>query len=334
MSQSSSRSQYRVRKRGSISTSRTRRTTNTIITKDTGASGAYNANFQQKLVDGGIYPYGYRFPDGRVPPKPDNWEEINHRLAQPRPSLSPFPEKRFDEFVQADADAYNENAVKDSVIPKLLAVGGPNGAQRNIRFMNLAPLHSYEKNELKNAQPDYYFGALPEQLELEVRNELSENIIPSTSTYLPIAPNFFLEAKGPDGSLAVATRQACYDGVHGTRAMQSLLSFGHDEPLFDNKAYTLSAIYHGGQIKMYSHYATQPDGPGTRSKTYMHQLRSFAITDTKTTHVQGLAALRNAATWAEEMRDTVIAHANKRAGQTTANTEEAEGGKEKETEVE
>ncbi|EEH40420.1 hypothetical protein PAAG_02475 [Paracoccidioides lutzii Pb01] len=30
-----------------------------------------------------------------------------------------------------------------------------------------------------------------------------------------MAPNFFLEAKIPDGSLAVATRQACYDGALG-----------------------------------------------------------------------------------------------------------------------
>jgi hypothetical protein len=42
---------------------------------------------------------------------------------------------------------------------------------------------------------------------------------------LPIAPNFFLAAKGPDGSAAVAKRQACYDGALGERGMHSLQSY-------------------------------------------------------------------------------------------------------------
>ncbi|KAI0187943.1 hypothetical protein F4808DRAFT_466292 [Astrocystis sublimbata] len=43
----------------------------------------------------------------------------------------------------------------------------------------------------------------------------SRRIVPSTQPDLPVAPNFFLAAKGPDGSLAVVERQACYDGALG-----------------------------------------------------------------------------------------------------------------------
>ena len=36
--------------------------------------------FQQKLIGGGVYPDEYEYPDGRVPPLPHNWEEVNKRL--------------------------------------------------------------------------------------------------------------------------------------------------------------------------------------------------------------------------------------------------------------
>ncbi|EEH22025.2 hypothetical protein PABG_04236 [Paracoccidioides brasiliensis Pb03] len=41
-----------------------------------------------------------------------------------------------------------------------------------------------------------------------------------------------LEAKGPDGPLAVAIRQACYDGAPGARGMHSLQSCLQDGPTF------------------------------------------------------------------------------------------------------
>ncbi|OAX83764.1 hypothetical protein ACJ72_01879 [Emergomyces africanus] len=45
--------------------------------------------------------------------------------------------------------------------------------------------------------------------------------VPSTQKDHLIAPNFFQDAKGPDGSPAVATRQACYDGAMGARGIYS-----------------------------------------------------------------------------------------------------------------
>ena len=313
----------RGRKLGSRSASKTGPTTTN--TKDTGAGGAYNTNFQQNLIDRGIYPYSYEYPNGQVPPKPDNWADINQRLARPQPSLSLFPDEKFEEFVRADARANNEDAVKDSVIPKLLnTMGGPNGAQRNIRFTNLALIDGFEEGDLKKAQPDYYYGAPPEQLNQEVRNKLSNHIIPSTSTDLPIAPNYFIEAKGPNGSFAVSTRQACFDGMHGTRAMQTLQSYGQGEPVYDNNAYTLSGIYHAGQLRMYSHHATQPNGAGTRVEYHMHHIGGWSMVGDKDSHVRGLAALRNAGDWTKEMRDAAIARANQRADQMPADEGEEE----------
>lgn len=70
--------------------------------------------------------------------------------------------------------------------------------------------------------PDRYFGARPEQLDRQIRDELNDQIIPSTQHDFPMAPNFFLAVKGPDGSASVAKKQACYDGALGARGMHSL----------------------------------------------------------------------------------------------------------------
>src|SRR2546429_4549025 len=95
-----SRSSSRVPKRSSTSTPSTKPSTNTSK-----STGPYNRNFQQNLIDGGVYPEGYEYPDVRAPPQPDNWEEVNRRLSQPRPSLSPsrFSDEEFRKFKRADA---------------------------------------------------------------------------------------------------------------------------------------------------------------------------------------------------------------------------------------
>jgi hypothetical protein len=128
----------RAQKRGSSSRTKTTSTKRTVtsatkVTKVTNKSRPRDANYQQKLIDGGIHHYGYVFPDGSQPPLPPNWEEINRRLAQPQPSLSPsgFSEGDYREFIQKDAQVFSEDAVKDSVIPPMLrAMSASDGAQK------------------------------------------------------------------------------------------------------------------------------------------------------------------------------------------------------------
>ncbi|EER43870.1 conserved hypothetical protein [Histoplasma capsulatum var. duboisii H88] len=47
-----------------------------LITKAPSTT-AYNWNFQQHLADHGVYPPGYKYPDGQKPAKPNNWLELN-----------------------------------------------------------------------------------------------------------------------------------------------------------------------------------------------------------------------------------------------------------------
>ena len=316
----SSQSSSRGRKRSLASTVDTRPTTDTTNTKTTESSGPYSRNFQQKLIDDGVYPDEYEYPDGRVPPEPDNLEEINGILTQPRPSLSPsqFSNEKFKEFKRTDAHVSKENKATKTVIPIIEGkIKDGKCVEGDVLFTNLTPLTN---DVLTAAKPDLYYGARPEQLKRRVRDELSGHIIPSTQDDLPIAPNFFLEAKGSDGSLAVAGRQACYDGALGARGMYSLMSYGQDDPTYDNNTYTITSIYHGGTLKMYTSHPSQSTGPEGRPEYCMTQLNTWGMTGNAEAFRQGATAYRNARDWTKEQRDEAIKRANKRANDSQVGT--------------
>ena len=88
--------------------------------------------------------------------------------------------------MQEDAEVRNEDAVKTDVLPVILkAMDASRGAQKIILFNNIPPI----TNNIVQAQPDYYYGAQPEQLDPRVREKLSKDIIPLSSIDLPSVPN-------------------------------------------------------------------------------------------------------------------------------------------------
>ena len=305
---SSSRSISGIPKRISNSAPTTK-PTHTTTTKST---SPYDRNFEQKLIDGGVYPAGYRHPNGQAAMKPENWEEIHVRLRQRRPSLSPskFSEEDFEKFVQADMDAAKEKQVTTSVIPIIEGNGTDTKCiSGDTLFTNFEPLTD---GTLVPGKPDIYYGARPEQLVRPVRDELGGQVVPSTQDSLPIAPSFFVEVKGPDGLPAVAKRQATYVGALGARAIHTLRSYGQ-EPVYDHNAYTITSTYLDGQLKMYSSHVTRPSLPGGRPEYFMTQLNAWSMTGNIETFRQGVTAYRNARDWAKEHRDEAIRMANKMA---------------------
>ncbi|KAK3680722.1 hypothetical protein B0T22DRAFT_530482 [Podospora appendiculata] len=278
------------RKRGSASASTSQASeTKTPGTKTTKSTGPYDGAFQQHLVDYGIYPDQYEYPNGRIPPELGNMDEIARFLAQPRPSLSPTrcSNDDFRKFKRADAHAAKERQGTAFVVPIISGdVGDSRCVAGEIPFTNLDHLTN---GSLFPGNPDLYHGARPEQLDRKVRAELEGRIIPSTQQDLPIAPNFFLAVKGPNRSLAVAQRQACYDGALGARGMQDLL-YGEPEPVHDNNAYTMTF----------------------RPKYVMTQVGAYALTGSYDGYRQGVAAYRNGRDWAKQQRDNAIEQANKR----------------------
>ncbi len=295
----------RKRGPGSLSQGSTPNTTTTKSTR------VYDRAFQQHLIDFDIFPHGYKYPDGRVPPKPENIDEIRAALAQSRRSLSPscFSNGDFETFQQADADASKERQVIISVIPAIEGdIGDRKCVAGEVPFTNLDPLTD---GSLAPGNPDRYYGAArPEQIDRKVRADLDGFIVPSTQHDLPVAPNFFMAVKGPDGSFAVAQRQALYDAVLGARGQHELESYGKSKVVYDNKAYTLTCIYHSGQLKMYTIHLIPPTTAGGRPGYVMTQIRTDALTGDEESFRKGTAAYRNGKDWAKLQRDKAINQAN------------------------
>ncbi|KAI1746445.1 hypothetical protein F4782DRAFT_524470 [Xylaria castorea] len=276
-------------------------------TTKTRKSTPYNRDFDQHLTDHQIYPiYSSQKPD---------LTQVKAALVVPRASLSPskFSEGAFEAFAQDSLRAKDEDDILADVIPTILGPKNPrHPSARNTSFGNFEHLTD---GTIAPAKPDIYYGAYPEQLARSAREELSRHIVPSTMRDKPMVPNFFVEVKGPDGNIAVATRQARYDGAMGSRAMHSLQNYGNDEPVYDNTTRTFSSSYHGGQLKLYAHHLTASPTSGGRPGYHMTQLKAYALTNDRETFVDGVTSFRNARDMAKQHRDSFIDAANTRARQ-------------------
>ena len=298
------------RKRGSQSPVKSNTTPNTTATRST---SAYDRAFQQHFIDHDILPDKYAFPNGQTPQRLDSVEEIRHALSQPRPSLSPsqFSDERFEDFQRADAHAFKESQVVADVIPILEGdIGDRKCVARQVPFSNLDPLTD---GTLVAACPDLYYGARPEQLDQRVRKQLRGRIVPSTQEDLPVAPNFFVEVKGPDGSAAVAKRQIAYDTALGERGLVDLGSVGGRNPAYNAQTHTLGCTYQDGQLKIFATHMIAPSKPGAQPGFVMTQVKASALTDDADGFRRGAATYRNARDWAKQKRDQAIAQANEKA---------------------
>ncbi|KAG5756705.1 hypothetical protein H9Q70_000683 [Fusarium xylarioides] len=304
---SSSQSGLGRRKRGSQSPSK-----KSTTTSNTAKSGPYDRNFQQNLVDHGLYPDKYLYPNLTRPAKPGNLETLREVLKQRRRSLSPsvFPEDKFEAFQDADAHASKESQIIADVIPTI--EGGVHDRRCVGRQIPFTGLDALTDGTLVPGNPDLYYGARPEQLHRKVRRDLEGKIIPSTQQDLPIVPNFFLAVKGPDGSLSVASRQACYDGALGARGILSLQSYCcEDRQLqYDNDAYTLTSIYHGGQLKMYTMHPIAPSKVNAQPQFVMTLVKAWVLTSDVDAFREGVSAFRNGRDWTMQQRDEAIRRAN------------------------
>jgi hypothetical protein len=116
-----------------------------------------------------------------------------------------------------------------------------------------------------SAKPDFYDRTLALECDKIVRQLLGSSIILSTQDHLPVAPNFFCEGKGPDGSHAVGERQALYIRALGARAMHHLQIFAN-AVWYDNNACTITSLYHCGHLELFTVHPLEPAHPsrGTR----------------------------------------------------------------------
>ncbi|KAI4258589.1 MAG: hypothetical protein L6R42_005000 [Xanthoria sp. 1 TBL-2021] len=274
-------------------------------------TSAYDPPFEQHLIDHGVYPEGYG--DNEDFEEPANIEDINRRLAQPRSSLSPsrFTREQFLDFKKKSREALTENKVMSKVFP-IIAGTADIPSQENLRFTNLQDLTD---GSITKAQPDFYDGARPEDLNKQIREELGPYIVPSTNTAAPCLPNFFTEGKGPDGSAPVCKLQAMYDGALGARGMHELRSYVDPETAYDNNAYTITSTYHGGTgtLSMYTTHPVESTNPKHQTEYRTTQLNSYAMTGNPEGFRQGAAAWRNGRDLTRDGRKELIDAANEKA---------------------
>jgi hypothetical protein len=128
----------------------------------------------------------------------------------------------------------------------------------------------------------------------------------------PAVPNIFMEIKAPSEDANLVRCRACYNGALGARAIHSLQMYCRDKPIYDNKAYVITMIYHPetGTLQMYTTHVTQPASPGGLPEYHMTQLGSWDLTANYDSFQRGVTAFRNARDWAKEHRDRFIEEAN------------------------
>lgn len=214
-----------------------------------------------------------------------------------------------------------------SVIPVLCGNRANNiPSEQNVLFTELAPMTT--KDATTKPKPDFFDGANLQDIDRNIRDEQDEQnlyalIVPTKHPTMPVAPNFFLEAKSPSGGADVARRQACYDGAYGARAMHALQNYGREdgeEPIYDDKAYTHSSTYHPGtgSLQLYSHHVTAPTTPGGQPEYHMTKIKGWDMTSDRQAFVEGARGLRNLRELAMRQRDSHIATANAMARQRVA----------------
>ncbi|KAH9831037.1 hypothetical protein Tdes44962_MAKER08971 [Teratosphaeria destructans] len=296
--------------------SRSRSSKSTTSTKNT---SPYSAEFEQMLIDRGVYPDGYgatqddEEEDEHEPAnQPNNMDEIKEMLTRRRASLSPsrWTNTHFRAFKRASYNACNETGAMNSILPHIVGSESGHFSAMDVPFNNLQKVH----DGLTTPKPDKYYGARPADIHSDVRRDLNRYIIPSTSTTLPAAPNAFFVGKGCGGRADVARRQAMYDGALGACAMHRLQTYGRATSHFDGNAYTVTSSYHPGTGTLQI-YTTHPQRAtnGTNPEYFTTRIGAYVLDNDAEDFRRGARAYRNTRDWAKRQRDQFIAHANEQA---------------------
>ena len=185
-------------------------------------------------------------------------------------------------------------------------------------------LDSITNDATVNPVPDFFDGAWAGDVDKRVREDLDKIIVPSKKVGVPLAPNFFLEAKGPGGTIDVAVAQAVLDGAHGARIMHALQNYLVDEPVYDGNAYAFTSTLLGGYLNLYAHHITAPIGPGQRPDQHTTQLKAYALTGDDDVWLEGTGAFRNLRMLAKDYRDKFIGRANVRSRERNTTADDPE----------
>lgn len=291
---------------GSAKRPRTESSYQTSSSRQSKLGTAYDPAFEQKFKDNGV------FMDNRGP-KPNNWTDIQRRLAQPRRSLSPtqFSESKFAKFQEANEKAKGETTTMTDAFFPYIAGESNILSEKDVLFDNLL---SWPVHTIKEVKPDSYDGSEPSDLRLEIREMLSKSIEPSTDKSRPILANCFQAGKGPKGDPCILRRQALRDGAEGARGIQAIRNYIDPLTAYDAKAYTMTSTYQpaGGLLILYTVHVVKVTGKDYPVEYHMMRVGCFAMLHSPATFREGATWLRNGRDLMKEYRDIHIAEANKK----------------------
>lgn len=279
-------------------------------------TGPYDPNYEEQLNKQNIW-FIKRPKDHELP---QNYHEIISRLCAERPDDPRGPVvTTHDAFLERNENAStSQEALFQQVMPIIWGTFDlevPCAYNRPFTRMRFAEKH------LKDAKPDYFEGIKPTHIEAEVKEDLSEMIIPNVVTALtgPAAPNFFLEVKTEGMRGSVVQLQSVMDGVLGARCMHSLQNYRMDMPLYDGNAYTFSVSYYRSELRFYAIQIKPPSMNSSKPRYEVLQLKWFPM-EAKDKFLPAINAYRNIRDLAEEYRKKFVKDANYKVSNPTLGT--------------
>lgn len=318
--------------------------------KQTRTTGPYDAAFKQSLIDWNIWPIGHYLPSGEPPAPPTNILELKARLEGSRMSLEPetYTEEDFQQFLKAYSLSNSEEGrsrTLDRIEGDTQALSSLHIKRGPVKLTNLSPLVPVN---FTPGNPDRTFGARPESLNLGVRKDLAQLILPTTFQDI-LCPNFIVHIKGPLGNSETANIQAAYDGALAARGMEALCLYGREDGEADGEceqgqaqpcgatARTISCTFVDGVLRMYAVHRQprscdpsqstrldmvqevqkSPESPSEAAEYIMTPVGGWIMNMTRDGFRDGALAFRNGLDWAREQRDEAIRRANKRADMAT-----------------
>ncbi|KAI1146232.1 hypothetical protein F4825DRAFT_441339 [Nemania diffusa] len=276
------------------------------LTSAKSSTSSRGPEFEQHLHDHGIYV-------NNLKSSPLNLQNVRERLRRPTPSLSlsRFSDEDFEDFVRKSYITNKKDVVRD-ILPVIL---GTTKIRSRGNFL-FTEFESITDGTTSKPKPDVFDGAPLDDIDKRILADkhISALIVPTKHPIVPVAPNFFLEVKGPSSIPAVLRRQICYDGANGARAMHCLQNYGR-ESIYDGNAYTFSATYdHGSEVlALYAHHLTAPAVPGGKPEYHLTRVGGYLLSHNHETFVDGLTAFGNLRDMAQEFRDGFIKAANAHA---------------------
>jgi len=260
----------------------------------------YDREFSQHLTDHNIHT--------RSSSSEADLTELREALAVQLPSVY-YSAQEFINIRSQCLSAQNE----EDVMKILWTIAGPDDighpSAMKTQFNNLAAI----ADETALAEPDLYYGARPEEVSRQLRNELDKLIVPSNWKNRPVVPNFFVEVKGPSGAESVAEQQARIDGALGCRAMHSIRTYGMVESNeYDGKPYAFSCTLTSTTLVLYAHHISGPAAWGDLPHYFMTAIDQWALWPDVESLCRAVTAFRNVRLLAKKYRDIFIRAANAR----------------------